>query len=147
MNEHPLFPIFLEAIDQCTKGKGGRHGGDRIDFLKQPWLHYGALHGRGFLTGQAAKKIEEAASTKYGDEFVNEALGAIVYIGMSIIHERNRIAAIESSEGTGIEAVGNAGGREEGETPVVAAATPRQGWPQQSDYRSSPGWPFRTPNV
>jgi hypothetical protein len=45
------------------------------------------MHGRGFLTGQAAKKLEEAASTREGDAFVHEVLGAIVYASMAILHE------------------------------------------------------------
>lgn len=85
---HPLYPIFYAAIEQAAFGKGERHGGAATPFLDQPWIHYAGMHGRGFLTGQAAKKLEEAASTRYGLEFEREVLGAIVYAGMSIIHER-----------------------------------------------------------
>lgn len=89
---HPLEEIFAAALDQATRGKGVRHGGDTISFLKQPWVHYARMHGRGFLTGQAAKKLEEAASTRCGLEFEREVLGAIVYAAMAIIDERRRIA-------------------------------------------------------
>jgi hypothetical protein len=85
---HPLFPIFVEAIEQAMYGKGERHGGARTPFLEQPWAHYMKLHGRGFATGQAAKKLEEAASTREGAAFESEVLGAMVYIGMSVLHER-----------------------------------------------------------
>jgi len=68
-------------------GKGERHGGVEVDFMEQPWRHYAKMHGRGFLTGQAAKKLEEAASIKYGEEFRREVLGAIVYAGMALIWE------------------------------------------------------------
>lgn len=88
--EHPLMPVFWECIDQVTKGKGERHGGDSIPFLDQPWKHYAGLHGRGFLTGQAAKKLEEAASIKDGDEFIREVLGAIAYCGMAILYEKEK---------------------------------------------------------
>jgi hypothetical protein len=84
---HPLQAVFDAAIQQATKGKGERHGGDITPFLEQPWVHYGKMHGRGFLTGQAAKKLEEAASTKSGDAFVQEMLGAIVYAAMAILQE------------------------------------------------------------
>lgn len=84
--EHPLTAIFDAAIKQVTKGKGVRHGGDSVPFLDQPWAHYAKMHGRGFLTGQAAKKLEEAATTKEGEAFVQEMLGAMVYIGMAILH-------------------------------------------------------------
>jgi hypothetical protein len=81
-----LQQVFDQAILQATKGKGERHGGDITPFLEQPWVHYGKMHGRGFLTGQAAKKLEEAASTKSGEAFKQEVLGAIVYAAMSILH-------------------------------------------------------------
>jgi len=86
--DHPLFPVLIGAIQQCMYGKGERHGGNATPFLSQPWVHYANLHGRGFLTGQAAKKLEEAASGKQGEAFVNEMLGAIVYCGMAILKER-----------------------------------------------------------
>lgn len=41
----------------------------------------------GFLTGQAAKKLEEAASVKTGEDFRKEVLGAIVYAGAAILFE------------------------------------------------------------
>ncbi len=85
---HPLYPILVAAIEQAMFGKGERHGGTLSPFLDQPWRHYAAMHGRGFLTGQAAKKLEEAASTRHGHAFESEMLGAIVYCGMAILHER-----------------------------------------------------------
>ena len=84
---HPLQQVFDLAILQATKGKGERHGGEATPFMEQPWVHYGKMHGRGFLTGQAAKKLEEAASTRTGEAFVQEALGAIVYIAMAVLQE------------------------------------------------------------
>lgn len=86
---HPLEAIFAEVIAQVTSGKGTRHGGDTTPFLEQPWAHYARLHGRGFLTGQAAKKLEEAASRGLvGEAFDREVLGAIAYIGMAILENR-----------------------------------------------------------
>lgn len=88
---HPLYPVYVNAIKQCTHGKGERHGGYATPFLEQPWHHYAKLHGRGFLTGQAAKKLEEAASTREGEAFINEMLGALVYIGMAILNEQEKM--------------------------------------------------------
>ena len=88
VRKHPLFDVLLLAVEQAMFGKGGRHGGNKTPFLKQPWVHYSNMHGRGFLTGQATKKLEEAASTREGEAFITEVLGAIVYSGMSIIKER-----------------------------------------------------------
>lgn len=86
--EHPLYPIFMAAIEQAMHGKGERHGGHATPFIEQPWVHYAKMHGRGFLTGQATKKLEEAANQREGEAFENEVLGAIVYAGMSILKER-----------------------------------------------------------
>lgn len=85
---HPMFPVLCSAIEQATHGKGERHGGNATPFLMQPWAHYARLHGRGFLTGQAAKKLEEAAHQRQGDAYVHETRGAIVYAAMSILHEQ-----------------------------------------------------------
>lgn len=88
IGNHPLYPVFIAAIEQCLNGKGQRHGGGKTPFLDQPWRHYAKLHGRGFLTGQAAKKLEEAASTRNGEAFETEMLGAIVFAGMAVLFER-----------------------------------------------------------
>lgn len=85
IEDHPLYEQFTQAIAQAMYGKGVRHGGAVTPFLDQPWIHYAHMHGIGFLTGQAAKKLEEAASTKTGDAFVNEIRGAMVYLGMALI--------------------------------------------------------------
>ena len=87
-NPHPLKPVLDAAIYQAMYGKGERHGGATVPFLEQPIFHYAKMHGRGFLTGQAAKKLEEAASTRKGDAFEAEVLGAIVYAASAVIHER-----------------------------------------------------------
>lgn len=90
VKEHPLYGVFVAAIEQAMYGKGERHGGARTPFLEQPWVHYAHMHGRGFLTGQAAKKLEEAASTRSGLAFETEVFGAMVYLGMSVLNERQR---------------------------------------------------------
>jgi hypothetical protein len=85
--QHPLYPHLMAAIEQAMYGKGERHGGATVPFLDQPIFHYAKMHGRGFLTGQAAKKLEEAASTRSGEAFRQEVLGAIVYAAAALIHE------------------------------------------------------------
>ena len=89
--DHPLYPVMLAAISQAMFGKGERHGGAVTPFNEQPWVHYAKMHGRGFLTGQAAKKLEEAASTRSGEAFEQEVLGAIVYCGMALLKERGEV--------------------------------------------------------
>lgn len=87
----------MDAIEQAMYGKGERHGGAVTPFLEQPWVHYASMHGRGFLTGQASKKLEEAASLRHGLPFEQEVLGAIVYAGMSILHEQSSTDSAASS--------------------------------------------------
>ena len=86
--DHPLKTIFDDVIHQVTKGKGGRHGGDAVPFLEQDWVHRTKIHGVGFLTGQAAKKLEEAVTTRSGDAQDQELLGALAYLGMAVLHLR-----------------------------------------------------------
>lgn len=88
---HPLYPVVVKAIEQAMFGKGERHGGNATPFLEQPWVHYAKMHGRGFLTGQAAKKLEEAASKRTGEAFETEVLGAMVYAGMAVLFERGEV--------------------------------------------------------
>jgi hypothetical protein len=90
MTQHPLYSVFMAAINQAMYGKGERHGGASIEFYDQPWRHYVRMHGRGFVTGQAAKKLEEAASLRTGQAFEQEVLGAIVYAAMAILVEREK---------------------------------------------------------
>lgn len=94
--QHPLQQVFDLALEQATRGKGERHGGNSIPFSDQPWVHYAKMHGRGFLTGQAAKKLEEAASTRKGEAFMHEVLGAIVYASMAILYEIKHEAEMDA---------------------------------------------------
>lgn len=90
--DHPLYRPLMAAIHQAMFGKGERHGGAKVPWLEQPIFHYAKMHGRGFLTGQAAKKLEEAASTREHEAFVAEVLGAIVYCGAALIREQQLAA-------------------------------------------------------
>ena len=96
VEDHPLYAVFYAAIEQAMFGKGERHGGARTPFFEQPWAHYVKLHGRGFATGQAAKKLEEAATTRTGVPFEQEVFGAMVYLGMAVLEDRRREAELKS---------------------------------------------------
>lgn len=89
--EHPLYPVYMAAIEQAMYGKGERHGGGKTPFFDQPWVHYQRMHGRGFLTGQSSKKLEEAAHQREGKPFIDEVLGAIVYAGMAVLREQGDV--------------------------------------------------------
>lgn len=85
---HPLEIALSLAIEQATKGKGERHGGDSVPFYEQQWVMLAKHHGIGFLTGQAAKKLNEAAQKIDPVAWEREVLGAIVYAGMAILAKR-----------------------------------------------------------
>lgn len=87
--------ILKQAVDQAMNGKGKRHGGSSIPWLEQPWKVYTDMFGEGFLKGQAVKKMEEAVSTRTGESFKHEMLGAIVYM-MAILSHRKSISLEDS---------------------------------------------------
>lgn len=87
--------ILKQAVDQAMNGKGKRHGGSIVPWLEQPWKVYTDVFGEGFLKGQAVKKMEEAVSTRTGDSFKHEMLGAIVYM-MAIVSHRKNISLDDS---------------------------------------------------
>ena len=86
---HPLRAIYSAAIEQLTKGKGERHGGDATPFMQQPWLDLADTYGVGFLYGQSAKKAREAMG-KEGEARERELLGALNYLAMGILYEQIR---------------------------------------------------------
>jgi hypothetical protein len=87
---HPLQSVFDAVIDQVANGKGAeRHGGE-TPFLAQPWVHYAEQHGVGFLTGQAAKKLDESNRLS-GEAIERELLGAIAYAAMALLYLRGRV--------------------------------------------------------
>lgn len=96
---HPLAAIYADVVQQVMYGKGQRHGGAVVPFLEQSWLAVANIHGIGFLTGQAQKKMNEAIDsnhllTNYA-AWEREMLGAMAYMGMAVIYAR-RVHQIDS---------------------------------------------------
>ena len=81
----PLMRVLLRAAQQAAYGKGLRRHSDGKPFMEQPWRRSARLFGKGFLLGQADKKIEESLRLD-SDSSVEELLGAIVHLSMAIIH-------------------------------------------------------------
>ncbi len=81
--DHPLYPIFVAAIEQAMFGKGERHGGCATPFLEQRWNRL-ATHPAG-LSFQAMKKLEEALDKPTFEAFEREFHGALVYMGMTYL--------------------------------------------------------------
>lgn len=86
---HPLTAVFDKVITIVKYGEGVRHGGDFTPFYEQSWMDIAKKHGRGHLTGQAAKKINESAQL-VEDSFVQEMMNAIAYAGMAILFEQQK---------------------------------------------------------
>lgn len=89
--KHPLERIFALALEQATQGKGEERHGNGGDFVSQPWVGLARVHGTGFLTGQAQKKIMEAVANKPESNYLwyeREMLGAINYLAMALIYDK-----------------------------------------------------------
>lgn len=89
LGSHPLSSVLQDCLSQVTSGKGDeRHGQGKI-FLDQPWKWLADTHGVGFLTGQAAKKLEEAQSFEDHHRWEREMKGVIVYAAMAMLYRRD----------------------------------------------------------
>lgn len=90
--------ILGQVLDEITIGKGAQRHGHNIKFSEQPWKYITDGVGTGFTIGQAIKKLIELKAY-HEKEFPNtielvqwkrEALGAIVYIIMTIMWYENK---------------------------------------------------------
>lgn len=82
--DHPLEPVFKDAVAQAQRGKGAARHGRGQEFMKQTWLETANAHGAAFLTGQAEKKMREAIDLPYA-QARTELLGTLVYAAMAIL--------------------------------------------------------------
>jgi len=87
---HPLASVLKDCLEQVTGGKGNERHGNGKAFMDQPWKHIADTHGDGFLTGQAAKKLQEAQSFEDLDRWNREMYGVIVYTAMAILHRNGK---------------------------------------------------------
>ena len=87
---HPINEVYMDAANLLEKARL-KHGGNVSDFYAQQWTDVTKRHGLGFLTGQAVKKINEAAvlkNTVSQAEWEKEMMGALNYVGMAILYRR-----------------------------------------------------------
>lgn len=100
LSEHPLGVVLGDALEQAVGGKGEERHGKGRPFFEQPWVELYRVHGLGFLTGQAHKKMIEAQSN-YEDwdhnRWRTEMLGAIVYLSIAVLAE-DLASALETGE-------------------------------------------------
>lgn len=91
---HPLESIFVDVLDQVTKGKGSeRHGetegGKGLTFSEQPIMTITRYVGNGYPLGQAMKKLSEVPALmkhKGRDAAYKEILGAIAYAAAAALY-------------------------------------------------------------
>ena len=83
---HPLYEAFDDAVQQATKGKGVRHGGEATPFLTQPIFQIAKHTGVGGLIFQMVKKAQEACGKDDQEAFERELLGALVYGGAAYVY-------------------------------------------------------------
>lgn len=88
--------VLGEVMSQVFEGKGDERHGHGDSFEQQPWKLITDNVGTGFVIGQAMKKLMELKTFSNSIEgklddrayqaWKREALGAIVYIVMSIMY-------------------------------------------------------------
>jgi hypothetical protein len=79
-----LAHVLGRAFDQAANGKGKERHANELPFDQQPMQTIAQAHGVGFLTGQAAKKSQEALGLPH-DAKIRELLGAINYLAGAVI--------------------------------------------------------------
>lgn len=98
-----LLKVITRAYAQASTGKGKERHARGKPFDKQPIMEIGRMVGPGYATGQAMKKLQEAASMVERGQFdaaKAEALGAINYAAaFYILVEEREAATIPSSDG------------------------------------------------
>lgn len=92
---HPLYEIYEDAVAQACVGKGNERHGMGKSFYDQKWVKLADIHGVGFLSGQAQKKLEEAFDAyRQGNcdmvWFEKELLGSLNYVAMAMLYLRRR---------------------------------------------------------
>ena len=88
-----LESVLEAAHKQASEGKGKERHANDLPFDKQPMQVIAASHGVGFITGQAAKKLEEAVGMLdrgERDAAIKELLGAVVYAAGAVIYVEDR---------------------------------------------------------
>lgn len=80
-----LDDVLARAFQQASQGKGKERHANDLPFHEQPMQQIANQVGRGFLLGQAIKKLVESQGLP-PEKAVAEQLGAICYIAGSIIH-------------------------------------------------------------
>ena len=96
-----LFNVFVNAMRQAAEGKGKARHANGQPFERQPTCLDARELGIGFPVGQARKKALEAVRLE-GMHRVHELLGAINYLGIAVVVERERLEELEAEVAPGL---------------------------------------------
>ena len=72
------------AFEQAASGKGAERHGNGKPWREQPIFKIAEKHGTGFLSGQAAKKLEESLGLPTKEAKIRELRGVINYVAALI---------------------------------------------------------------
>jgi hypothetical protein len=91
----PLKRVLMTAYNHAAVGKGRERHGNGGDFTSQDIMAIARVHGIGFQTGQAEKKVRESHGMMAREDFRSarsELLGAINYLAAAylLIEEKER---------------------------------------------------------
>lgn len=76
------------AFSQASQGKGKERHANGREFDRQPIMELARMHGLGYPTGQAAKKLQEAHTLlrlRGKEAAIQEILGAINYAAAAVL--------------------------------------------------------------
>ena len=94
--DHPLFHVYMDALQQTMRGKGEQRHGHGTPFIDQPINTITNITGARGPFYQVIKKAQEAIDNndrgKFTDEqSYQEILGALVYLGsIAMIYKNDR---------------------------------------------------------
>jgi hypothetical protein len=88
--------VLRQAEAQVFEGKGSERHGLGKPFNEQPWVAITDNVGIAWDIGQAEKKLMELRVFSNHEAWKREALGAIAYITMAIMHEERRIEQLSN---------------------------------------------------
>jgi len=91
----PLKRVLMTAYNHAAVGKGRERHANGDDFINQDIMAIARVHGIGFQTGQAEKKVRESHGMMAREDFRaarSELLGAINYLAAAylLIEEKER---------------------------------------------------------
>lgn len=99
----PLKRVLMTAYNHAAVGKGRERHANGDDFINQDIMAIARVHGIGFQTGQAEKKVRESHGMVAREDFRAaraELLGAINYIAAAYLLMEEKECNLKVDEGS-----------------------------------------------